>query len=256
MGLPKVPTLSVGTDICQISRILAILMNESGSKFVRRILTEEEMNLERGKSILSAVSHKRHTLRNPLKYKAEYGRSSQSTIKALEKAAQYMAGRWAAKEAVKKAYTVRRINFLDIEIKYEPELIHGKNAGKRPNPELTPEEPLDLEETPETPETPEIPESPESSESVDSPKNEKDTSLLLGFKPIYTNWGPPIAIILGKGVYEDQYVRISISHDGDYAIASCVVDLTEPKRLKSEEPDKSQTEADQAKIQDPSVSGI
>ncbi|KAI1459306.1 hypothetical protein F4805DRAFT_421056 [Annulohypoxylon moriforme] len=238
VALPKVPALSVGTDICQISRIFAILATENAAKFVRRVLTEEEISNERGQAILKAIAMKRHALKNPLKYRPEFDRNSKASIKALEKAAQYVAGRWAAKEAVRKAYTVRRLNFHDVEIKYEQQLF----------PRASPEELAKMGEPQDPPETPkeEILESQD-----DNPKSqdgEPETSLVLGLKPMYTNWGPPIAIIKGGGVYEDEYARISISHDGNYAMASCVVDMKEPKLLKKEE-SGSKSESDAEKSQ-------
>ncbi|KAI1214137.1 uncharacterized protein F4807DRAFT_455779 [Annulohypoxylon truncatum] len=233
MAVPRVPTLSVGNDICQISRILTILTSDAGPKFVRRVLTEDELNVERGKAILSAMASRRGVLTNPLKYSRQYDkgreevRVSRSMMRKMEKAAQYVAGRWAAKEAVRKAYTVRRINFQDVEVKYEPQIFEEAGAAEL----LSQEEDVDVD----------VEEEEES-----KPGNDKwQSSLVLGNKPMYTNWGPPIAIIRGGGVYEDEYARISISHDGDYAMASCVLNMTEPRRLKDqEESDESQNEVD------------
>lgn len=57
-------------------------------------------------------------------------------------------------------------------------------------------------------------------------------------------WGPPVAVIKGHGVYEDVYASMSISHDGEYAIASCIVDNQWPKRIRREETNSSQSDVD------------
>jgi len=80
------------------------------------------------------------------------------------KVAQFLAGRWAAKEAIIKAYNSRRLTFHDISIL------------------------------------------PPTSTSTD------------------TGSRPPVAVVKSEsGDWEDgEIVPLSISHDGDYAIATCM----------------------------------
>ncbi|RCI08378.1 hypothetical protein L249_8895 [Ophiocordyceps polyrhachis-furcata BCC 54312] len=82
------PGMGIGIDICQISRIASILGSPRRARFLSRILTPDER--AGGEARLKA----------PLKEEAAF-----------------VAGRFAAKEAVMKAFSsTRRLGWQDIEI--------------------------------------------------------------------------------------------------------------------------------------------
>ncbi|KAK0714668.1 4'-phosphopantetheinyl transferase superfamily, partial [Lasiosphaeris hirsuta] len=86
--------IHIGTDICQISRIHAILSGARGARFIRRVLAEEELARPRGhvKAVLDG------------------------DVGPVRDAAVFMAGRFAAKEAAFKAHPWRRLGFHDVVI--------------------------------------------------------------------------------------------------------------------------------------------
>ncbi|CAJ2512795.1 Uu.00g009140.m01.CDS01 [Anthostomella pinea] len=102
---------SIGNDICQISRIHKIIASKARHRFVHRILTPEERQQPRAVRILecildqepeasTAVASKTPSCDNAQHHAQQQTQGSP----ALRKAAQYMAGRFAAKEAVMKAH--------------------------------------------------------------------------------------------------------------------------------------------------------
>lgn len=74
--------MNIGTDIIEVSRIEKLII-EKGDKFLKRIYTDKEIDYCESKG--------------PNKY-------------------QHYAGRFAAKEAIMKAYGVNKFNFKTIEI--------------------------------------------------------------------------------------------------------------------------------------------
>ncbi|KAI1136952.1 hypothetical protein F5Y05DRAFT_389625 [Hypoxylon sp. FL0543] len=181
MWASKVFPIGIGTDICQISRIYKNLSSDSGVKFLQRILTHEELKTPRAVNVLKCVyiSQKREKTSEP--------------DRAIMRAAEYVAGRFAAKEAVMKAHSPRKIYFRDIEIGYEHQL--AQEAGGEESSENS----LDAEHEPLMPDS-----------SHDSPRDD----------PLRKS--APVALIRGRGAREDAYARVSISHDGDYAVAFCL----------------------------------
>ncbi|KAI1376935.1 hypothetical protein F4677DRAFT_444747 [Hypoxylon crocopeplum] len=160
--------IGIGTDICQISRIYKALSSSAGKKFVYRILTPQEVMRPRASRLFKRIlGDHAHTI----------GPRDSNVMKAAE----FMAGRFAAKEAVMKAYKIRRITFRDIEVTYERYLLSDLSREEQ-----------------------------ESSASSSSEEDHDQSS-------------PPIAIIKGDGNYEDSYAQLSISHDGDYAVAMCLI---------------------------------
>ncbi|KAL7933652.1 hypothetical protein V8C35DRAFT_303512 [Trichoderma chlorosporum] len=162
--------LNIGTDICRISRIYAILRSPRGTRFVNRIFSPEEQarkdprlrcleNRPLGNSFLSETS-------KPLEANLEIASSSEEIARRDPErwaAAAFVAGRFAAKEAAIKAHSHRRLTFHDVVIERR-----GRNEER------------------------------------------------LGS-------GPPVARIKGEeGEDEDASAMISISHDGDYATATCM----------------------------------
>ncbi|TLD26494.1 hypothetical protein PspLS_04689 [Pyricularia sp. CBS 133598] len=105
--------LSLGTDICSIPRIRRILDGPQRDRFIQRVLLPEErgrvykyLNTTPGQALATAAAKNSD---------AELG---------CRKAAEFMAGRFAAKEAVIKAHPHLRISFEDITI-----------APRQPDPE-------------------------------------------------------------------------------------------------------------------------
>ncbi|OTB05501.1 hypothetical protein M426DRAFT_21816 [Hypoxylon sp. CI-4A] len=163
----------IGTDICRISRIYKNLTSDAGVKFVHRILTPQEIQTPPASRILQPVFTYQQDAADALKNTKNAPRDLK-----MMKAAEFMAGRFAAKEATIKAYGSRRLYFQDIVITYERTLTN--------NPEHVDEEPD---------------------------------------KGRYQN-SPPVAVIKGNTAYldaeADEYASLSITHDGDYAVAMCL----------------------------------
>ncbi|KAI1807588.1 hypothetical protein F4811DRAFT_505189 [Daldinia bambusicola] len=187
-SLRKFPfSFGLGTDICRIPRIYNLLTKYQGVNFVRRVLTPEEINAVRASSkVLEPVFHELKTSSN--------SESERQYDLAILDAARFMAGRWAAKEAVIKACNIYRVTFHDITITYEHQL--AKSLGNKGSSGYS-----NAEQSP----------APSDSQEIEKPRQ---TS-------------PPVAIIKGHGT-RDMYGRLSISHDGDYAVATCVTFWGEP----------------------------
>ncbi|KAI1094879.1 hypothetical protein F5B19DRAFT_443791 [Rostrohypoxylon terebratum] len=233
MMLPRLPALNIGTDICDARRILRLLAGKAGLRFVQRVLTKEELSLDGSKKVIAAIANKPTTFKLPLKRGKDLDPLFLTSFRALEKAAQYMAGRWAAKEAVQKAYNIRRMSLHDIEIKTKSQIFPGSEPRVPPLLEQEQEEP---EQNTDSKSAANPLDSEQNSEQKPDPLTEKLETM--------TGSGPPVAVIKGHGIYEDVYASISISHDGGYAIASCIVDNSWPKRLQHEEPNKNESDVD------------
>ncbi|KAI1401554.1 hypothetical protein F4819DRAFT_324358 [Hypoxylon fuscum] len=191
--------IGIGTDICRVSRIYKNLTSPMATKFVQRILTPEELDTPGVSRILKKVFTPEGFMpRSPdlLSNTENAARNPKQRDPRLWKAAEFMAGRFAAKEATVKAYSLRRLSFHDIVVTYEHDL---------------PAEP---------PENGDVSGSSPNAAGDDAPPNEYQSS-------------PPVAIIKGEGGHENVYARLSISHDGDYAIAMCLATLDGPSRSES-----------------------
>ncbi|KAI1383123.1 uncharacterized protein F4822DRAFT_93374 [Hypoxylon trugodes] len=163
--LRYLPPFGIGTDICKISRIYQNLASHRAIRFVKRILSLKERRDPKAASLLKFLEHRENKLIPRI-----------NEEKQLANAAEFIAGRFAAKEAVIKAYNQRKIYFEDITITYE--------------------------------------------------------ALLPGSRLNIMDKSPPVAIIDGGAIHKTQYARLSISHDGDYAIATCLASLQEPRYLR------------------------
>ncbi|KAH8836697.1 hypothetical protein MCOR27_001456 [Pyricularia oryzae] len=106
--------LSLGTDICNIPRIRRILDGPQRDRFIRRVLLPEE----RGRVYNYLNTTPGQVSRTAVASDVELGR---------RKAAEFLAGRFAAKEAVIKAHPHLRISFEDITI--APRQPDPKEAG-------------------------------------------------------------------------------------------------------------------------------
>ncbi|KAI2611974.1 4'-phosphopantetheinyl transferase superfamily [Hypoxylon sp. NC1633] len=160
MASKRIFSIGIGTDICKISRIYKVLNSPSCTRFLRRILTPQERKWPKPTKLVQYLA----TRPPPA--------PDDPQDPNIAQAAEYVAGRFAAKEAVIKAYSVRDLQFGDIEITYEGVV-----------------------------------------DPLDPPKRSAKRKLL--------------AVIRDAQGREDAYARLSISHDGDYAVAMCLLDLPE-----------------------------
>ncbi|KAI1635157.1 hypothetical protein F4809DRAFT_465876 [Biscogniauxia mediterranea] len=204
---------TIGNDICHIPRILKILREGAkGPRFVRRVLAPEEIEQPWTKPLLRIV----------LDPAPKDAAGSSETM--LLRAAQFMAGRFAVKEAVVKAHPHRKLTWHRIVI-------------DRPHVEVLA---APLEESTATKTTtkttkvsqssflpPPPPKKEEEEEEEEGEKLKKDGNPpLLDSEPGFSR--PPVALIKGDGRYADTRASVSISHDGDYASAVCLGCYEEP----------------------------
>ncbi|OAA40844.1 holo-acyl-carrier-protein synthase [Beauveria brongniartii RCEF 3172] len=119
--------LNVGTDICQISRVYGILATPRATRFVNRILAHEER--PRFAALASTLPLKPTSM-------PESERAGDSAVSVLDpegwKAAAFMAGRFAAKEAAIKAHTHRQLTFHDIVIERRAVAARTETLGSGP----------------------------------------------------------------------------------------------------------------------------
>ncbi|KAL2176793.1 uncharacterized protein P884DRAFT_244503 [Thermothelomyces heterothallicus CBS 202.75] len=164
--LPFPYPLRIGTDICRVARIAHILRSRQGARFIRRVLAPEELARARPAvhQVLRAAAAAQQT-----------GGDGEAALDAYAyaRAATYVAGRFAAKEAAFKAHPHLRLGFHDILIlsSSDAEELTGERALAGPGASA------------------------------------------------------PVALIRagekGAGA-RDQMARVSISHDGEYATATCI----------------------------------
>ncbi|KAI0398502.1 hypothetical protein F5Y17DRAFT_454070 [Xylariaceae sp. FL0594] len=101
---PNLPFF-IGNDICRVARIRQILQGKLGPRFIGRILRPEERRQEKTARILRCViPHEKRTTRQD--------RDPVEFTRAVE----FLAGRFAAKEAVIKAHPYKRLTFQRIAI--------------------------------------------------------------------------------------------------------------------------------------------
>ncbi|KAI1269021.1 hypothetical protein F5Y18DRAFT_174533 [Xylariaceae sp. FL1019] len=100
----------VGNDICHIPRIKRMLDDYSyGRRFIKRILNKEEIRNPRTANILG------HWLVEPMPHPAP-APSASLTEHGYNRAVEFMAGRYAAKEAVIKAHPLHALSFTSITL--------------------------------------------------------------------------------------------------------------------------------------------
>ncbi|KAF3024232.1 hypothetical protein E8E14_011548 [Neopestalotiopsis sp. 37M] len=197
--LQKSP-IGLGHDICQIRRIYRILASKTGPRFINRVLTPQERETPKAKAALRCVLDNNLPAPNSDSANDADLPKRDDQKKDLLKAAQYLAGRFAAKEAVIKAFHQERLNFGNIEIKNLPPVPRllrtslnssvsgvGSDVGAAQG----------------------------STQKVGNEEEEKH----LPDQPLGS--GPPVALVRLDGVQEPLVASVSISHDGDYASAVC-----------------------------------
>ncbi|KAL1876498.1 hypothetical protein Daus18300_002742 [Diaporthe australafricana] len=125
--------LSLGTDICHVIRIRKILESSRGTRFVQRILNEEERGHPKLRCILNdrpctngakvLGSHDQTTNHHTGVTAAHENIPSLlragPSLEELQLAATFMAGRFAAKEAVIKAHPQRNLTWHGITISHQ-----------------------------------------------------------------------------------------------------------------------------------------
>ncbi|KAK6853306.1 hypothetical protein PG990_009585 [Apiospora arundinis] len=180
--------LGLGNDICHIPRIYRILTSCHAQRFIARVLTAEERSEPRPRALLQCIPSRPSSRGDQSDAPWATGASDNRTPNVW-KAAVFMAGRFAAKEAAIKAHSSRRLTFEDIRI-------------VRTRPAARPLRGTDNDEAEQ-----------EEAGEVDGTTND-DTAL---------SSGPPVAIIKGYPPGQpDTTAMLSISHDGDYAAAVCL----------------------------------
>ncbi|KAI1774925.1 hypothetical protein F4818DRAFT_55752 [Hypoxylon cercidicola] len=183
--LGRLPPMGIGIDICRISRVYKNLTNPMGPKLVRRILSPEEQTVPYTLNILKCVFTPPQNLQSQ--------DSKDPKDPRMRKAAEFLAGRFAAKEAAIKAYSLRKLSYHDIIVTYQDHLS-----------------------------------SPSADETISNSSQTEQESTLEDQPKEKTSAGPPIAIFKGDGFSDNVYARLSISHDGDYATAMCLTMLENP----------------------------
>ncbi|KAL2165099.1 hypothetical protein VTH06DRAFT_395 [Thermothelomyces fergusii] len=193
--LPFPYPLRIGTDICRVARIAHILRSRQAARFIRRVLAPEELARARPAvhRVLQAASAGGEARPTPGAARAggradeeeeeglkgslarrEDGADADADADAYARAATFMAGRFAAKEAAFKAHPHLQLGFHDVLI------LPSSDADA-----LTGEE----------------------------------GALSAGRRA-----SAPVALIrAGRAAgARDQMARVSISHDGEYATATCI----------------------------------
>jgi holo-[acyl-carrier protein] synthase len=126
--------INIGNDICQISRIYAILSGPRAARFVNRVLSPEELAVNHARiNVLDSVKAQKPGLQDAL-HKANKTGQPHTQIAAnnpeMWSCAAFIAGRFAAKEAAMKAHPHRRLTFHDVVIERRP--VEGPTLGSGP----------------------------------------------------------------------------------------------------------------------------
>ncbi|KAI0160168.1 hypothetical protein GGR57DRAFT_408949 [Xylariaceae sp. FL1272] len=200
----------IGNDICRVVRIRQILSTRKGPQFIRRILSPTELVNPATTQILECISDE--TLRpdadgamptsaNSMK---DCANSSFQNSVRFKRAAEFMAGRFAAKEAVIKAHPYRRLTFRQIDIvraDFDPSADSSDKVS-----------------------------APSSHAQVGGPSEESVSEEIRrkpeSSKASTSSSGPLVACFRSTEGGDDDgdrtYASVSISHDGEYATAVCL----------------------------------
>ncbi|KAG9237420.1 hypothetical protein BJ875DRAFT_156831 [Amylocarpus encephaloides] len=106
--------VNIGTDICSVLRILRIAKTIHFERFAQKILTPTEWSLHQEKLIHPARAYQ--NISKPRRSNPEEYLNFKTIEDTAHKAASFLAGRFAAKEAIMKANHHRRLTYHDIEI--------------------------------------------------------------------------------------------------------------------------------------------
>ncbi|KAI8946662.1 hypothetical protein F4801DRAFT_51891 [Xylaria longipes] len=201
LSSPNLPFV-IGNDICRVARVRRILKGRLGPQFVRRILRTEEIQHSTTARILRCILDQNaqgsQDAQPVPKRVAGAHPASTRDAPSFTRAVEFMAGRFAAKEAVIKAHPHRRLTFQCIAILRTANSPEGPvldTSGQGREPTIDREGGGELEPRP----------------------NDDETSQS----------GPLVALIKAEeeeeeGAQRDTYASVSISHDTDYATAVCL----------------------------------
>ncbi|KAI0426839.1 hypothetical protein F5Y09DRAFT_317799 [Xylaria sp. FL1042] len=190
----------VGNDICRIARVRRILQGRLGPQFVRRILRPEEIDHSTTAKTLRCIfdrttAHGSEDAQRTVPPEVTGAYSAPEFSRAVE----FIAGRFAAKEAVIKAHPSRRLTFQRIAI---------LRAAFRSDPEESTlgefEQATGQEKGAEG----------ETQERVEEGTREDRASPPQS--------GPLVAEIEPGFPSRLTYASVSISHDTEYVTAVCV----------------------------------
>ncbi|KAK4199431.1 hypothetical protein QBC40DRAFT_82292 [Triangularia verruculosa] len=217
--------LTIGTDICMIPRVYSLISANQGTpivptlgrpfagldnvdRFTKKLLTNNErqrledlpvyLNAMKIMSYRDGIGQKKYTM---MLAKQKSERKGE-----IWKLAEWLAGRWAAKEAVIKAHAFRtgtpagKVTFGGVEIVVEGEAEIGAKNGAEEGTEAEEEY--------------------EKRDYIMEPIS----GLVGGRTEVGRVTGPPVAVVLDdeKTGLRGQVALLSISHDGDYATAVCL----------------------------------
>ena len=173
------PSLSIGTDIAHIPRIARLVASQRTlPRFLRKVLTsreEREFHIRFSKSGYANAGSD-----------SEIGGEARDS-RWVDEAARFLAGRWAAKEAIVKACSWRSLTFDEIQIRKETgsKRIYGVILDK-----------------------PEVRRTMRNMHTEQDVRSNDEESEYVGDQ--------------GNDDPAGQVVKISISHDGEYATAVCM----------------------------------
>ncbi|KAI1423366.1 hypothetical protein F5Y12DRAFT_716437 [Xylaria sp. FL1777] len=201
--LPTRPTdlpFTIGNDICRIVRVGRILKGRLGPQFVRRILKPNEIGHPTTAGILQCIldqkvqgSEDAQTI--PATSEATPSALTRDTH-SFTRAVEFMAGRFAAKEAVIKAHPYRRLTFHSITILRATFHMNSREGSA-----------LDMFEQ-------------MGNSRINVEEETKESRARLETTPPQS--GPLVAMIQNDAVYPQTFASVSISHDTDYATAVCL----------------------------------
>ncbi|KAI0015562.1 hypothetical protein F4780DRAFT_68148 [Xylariomycetidae sp. FL0641] len=215
-------SLRVGNDICKIQRVHYIVSSAAAQRFVHRILSPVEVAKPRAQRALRPVLDNSPPGPPPPAIEDPY--TKPPGPRALEErtaAAQFMAGRFAAKEAVRKAFSARRLRWHDIVLGRPDEADYDAGPDRL-------EEFFDRGKEAEKPagEESDKPSGEESDkpsgEEPDKSANEQQQQQPPPPPPLETDSGPLMAYVRGPPGFPHIAAPVSISHDGAYATAVCL----------------------------------
>ena len=163
--------ITVGNDICKVERVRKLLQTY-GRRFVNKILAQNEARPPEVDNIGNLP-------------KLEFSTADQTP--SLDRASRFLAGRFAAKEAVMKAYGHRPLSLHSIRITS----LGDANSPRRSNADSN------------------IRSWVSGSRDAHIPAESTGARIKKS--------GPPIAVIANSWI-----AQVSISHETDYAIATCI----------------------------------
>ncbi|GAP82823.1 putative holo-acyl-carrier-protein synthase [Rosellinia necatrix] len=223
----KLPFI-IGNDICHAVRIRRILKSGRGPQFVRRILRPEEIDNTTTANILRCVleDQRARGSRDDMPPAAGAGdEAAAPDPPGFRRAVEFMAGRFAAKEAVIKAHPHRRLTFQMVSI--------IRSALGMESPEGSPLDDFEEAEKGGITNTINTTTTTSSSSSTTSTAisaaaaaaaaaTDRREELVARSVGDEGSGGALVAVLRADDTYEQTFASVSISHDGDYATAVCL----------------------------------